>query len=37
MIKSRRMIWTGLMAFMGEECIQGSSGKTIWKETIRKT
>jgi hypothetical protein len=37
MTKLRRMRWAGHVAQMGEECIQDIDGKTIRKETTRKT
>jgi hypothetical protein len=36
-IKSRRMRWTGHVARMGGECVQGFDGKATWKETTWKT
>jgi hypothetical protein len=36
-IKSRRMRWTGHVARMGEECVQGFDGKARRKHTTWKT
>jgi hypothetical protein len=36
-VKSRRMRWTGHVARMGEESVQGFGGKARRKETTGKT
>jgi hypothetical protein len=36
-IKSRRMRWAGRVARIGEECVQGFSGKARRKETTWKS